>query len=1111
MTDLPKKSIRITDLTRIDTPTKIDEKQELLLPAACNQTEKDTFAMPLNAFVTWLLQKHAANRSLSNLDEIGQAIIDAKQDYFNKVAANTDLNTFTSDGIWKVQLTGGVECHAPGSGVGYYVVSVDTNENGLIEQQARNLNASSGNIYHRQRINGTWTGWGLITQDMGSPTFTNAPSVVNPGTQDDQLATIGQLNGKFSDIFQTEYYITEGVLVKGDPDYNAGVFTLPSGATYYTNDSLKVTLDTDSTVNIASNVIKYVFADATGAIQVWDNFSKAVAFPLVMLPGHLYYNIYTDQYADENGYYSLCPLGIVDNGVYTQNNTIQFLNIDNLKATLDALNVQSKVDIEIGTEIQNSRISSDTQYERQMSAGHFISDGEGGWDLDFGAGVLTQSHSEDENVEGTYNKDVLATLYAEDNGVRTEINITPSGGATLTSPDTDNVAEKIATAKDIRELETTSLTFKGYVATSTPSSSTYALMEGDLWINSSTMPTSFPVAASSIKKWNGSSWVNYGTTYTAKNFDFFRNINDNEGYYWFGGQWVVMSTDMSTDYFVLNQTTGKWEIKSNVNLPGKPTAGADATTSAGLVRKGQMDSAFAGLANVARSGSYNDLSNRPTIGNATIIIKQGGVEKGRFTTNQTSNGEINLERGGSLIDIDNNTITENSSDELQAIGTVNKNTAAGATQYVYDWIGTAAEYAAQNIESAHPEWLCFITDDEDDDTSIYTQSEVNNLLSTKADVNLSNIESDAKNISNWSSNVSNCIIETPQDIKLELSNGTLTLKAGSKVYVPNGSGVFDSVTITADVSATRTDNQQCMAWYNVNSNTMQLFPKILFYSGVTAPTGQTYMFWYDTTNNKCKVTSDGGSTWIENKTLPLCIVSTDGTKISAIDQVFNGFGYVGSTVFALPGVKGLAPNGRNADGTLKNIEFTVSSVLITTDVSSSTGGLEYYLSSTSINRANFGTYSYDAESNNIVNSSGVRQNIILIDPSAYRTSGKVTSFTPKTTFHAVDYNDTEFIAHQAMPSNKYVNLTLPASGNTITAPADGYFAVGKNSTASGQRLRMWYRGTNSGDLMSASSWSSGIQNLEISLYVTKGSAVAFIYTADGVTNYCRFIYANGAK
>lgn len=633
MGDLPKKSIRITDLTRLDTSTKIDNKQELLVPVASNQVEKDTFAMPLNSFVAWLLLKHAADRDLSNLSEIGQAIIDAKQDYFNKVTQNTDLNTFTKDGIWKVQLTGAIDCHAPASGVGYYIVSVDTDENGLIEQQARNLNASSGDIYHRQRINGTWTGWGLITQDMGAPTFAEAPTVVHEGTNDDQLATIGQLNNKFSDIFQTEWFITEGVLITGAPSYAAGVFTLPRESTYYTNDSIKVVLDANSTENIASNVIRYVFVDETGDIKVWEKYEKVVAFPLVMLPDTLYYNIYTDQYADSNGYYSLCPLGMVDNGVYTQKDSLQFLNVDNLKATLDALNVNEKVDIELGTEIQNSRVSSDTQYERQISAGHYTYDSvEETWDLDYGAGLVVQSHSEDENTPGTYNKDVLAIFYAEDNGVRTEIALTPSGGATLTSPDTNNVAEKIATAKDIRELETKSLTFKGYVATSAPSSSTYQLKDGNLWINSSTMPTSFPVAASSIKKWNGSSWVNYGSTYTATDFDFWRNINDNEGYYWFGGLWVVMSTDMSTDYFSLNSTTGKWEIKSGVNLPGKPTAGADATASNGLVRKGQMDTA---LGNKADDSNTLHKTGAETASGAKTF--SGGLtSSGAFTTSGTS-------------------------------------------------------------------------------------------------------------------------------------------------------------------------------------------------------------------------------------------------------------------------------------------------------------------------------------------------------------------------------------------------------------------------------------------------------------------------------------------
>lgn len=58
------------------------------------------------------------------------------------------------------------------------------------------------------------------------------------------------------------------------------------------------------------------------------------------------------------------------------------------------------------------------------------------------------------------------------------------------------------------------------------------------------------------------------------------------------------------------------------------------------------------LAKVATSGSYNDLSNKPTIpsvGNGTITIKQAGSVKGSFTTNQSGATTIEL--------TDNNTDT----------------------------------------------------------------------------------------------------------------------------------------------------------------------------------------------------------------------------------------------------------------------------------------------------------------------------------------------------------------------------------------------------------------------------------------------------------------------
>lgn len=64
-------------------------------------------------------------------------------------------------------------------------------------------------------------------------------------------------------------------------------------------------------------------------------------------------------------------------------------------------------------------------------------------------------------------------------------------------------------------------------------------------------------------------------------------------------------------------------------------------------------------------------------------------------------------------------ITLNENDELQAIGLINKNTANGATNPVYDWVGTREEYVDQNVAELHPDWVCFITNDAYDPQSTY--------------------------------------------------------------------------------------------------------------------------------------------------------------------------------------------------------------------------------------------------------------------------------------------------------------------------------------------------------------------------------------------------------
>lgn len=57
-----------------------------------------------------------------------------------------------------------------------------------------------------------------------------------------------------------------------------------------------------------------------------------------------------------------------------------------------------------------------------------------------------------------------------------------------------------------------------------------------------------------------------------------------------------------------------------------------------------MDDKLNGLATVSRTGSYNDLTNRPTIGNGTITLRQAGQQKGNFTLNQT--GSLNIDLDG---------------------------------------------------------------------------------------------------------------------------------------------------------------------------------------------------------------------------------------------------------------------------------------------------------------------------------------------------------------------------------------------------------------------------------------------------------------------------------
>ena len=376
----------------------------------------------------------------------------------------------------------------------------------------------------------------------------------------------------------------------------------------------------------------------------------------------------------------------------------------------------------------------------------------------------------------------------------------------------------------------------------------------------------------------------------------------------------------------------------------------------------------------------------------------------------------------------------------------------------------------------------------------------------KANTDMDNLTSTGANIANWSLNVTNCITNIPQDIKLELnSDGQLVLKAGSKIYHPNGVGSFNTYTISNDLitNGYGTGVRQMMVFVRYNGTGLDTTGLSNTHSGSDSFSG-TGIYYNTTTNNIDYYTS--GTASGRNYCFPMAIITMTDTTITSIDQVFNGFGYIGSTVFALPGVKGLIPNGRNEDGSLKNTTTNDFTTVKTVQVNTSTakiamyvgGGLGSQTNGFELNEQE--NYNYD---------SGILTNALEVVRVIVDSSAKITSFTPKTAFHAVDYNDTEYIGRQAMPSDRYIELTF-TDGGLYTAPDDGYFLlVGyKTNATMANACGIINKSTKLGTMTIPSNSSSAHSRWW--LPAKKGETVnMFLYDATVVI--CRFIYAIGSK
>lgn len=106
----------------------------------------------------------------------------------------------------------------------------------------------------------------------------------------------------------------------------------------------------------------------------------------------------------------------------------------------------------------------------------------------------------------------------------------------------------------------------------------------------------------------------------------------------------------------------------------------------------------------------------------------------------------------------------------------------------------------------------------------------------------------------------------------------------------------------------------------------------------------------------------------------------------------------------------------------------------------------------------------------------------------------------------------ETIAHNAMPSDRYVDLTLGSSDTYYTAPADGYFLVSKTAN-SGQFLNGYIVPASSTNRLLGASRMASANSIALALFLParKGQRLYMTYTASGATNYFRFIYAEGVQ
>lgn len=182
----------------------------------------------------------------------------------------------------------------------------------------------------------------------------------------------------------------------------------------------------------------------------------------------------------------------------------------------------------------------------------------------------------------------------------------------------------------------------------------------------------------------------------------------------------------------------------------------------------------------------------------------------------------------------------------------------------------------------------------------------------------------------------NCILEIPQNIKLEInSTDGLVLKSGSIITLSGST--YTTYTTTSNKSIKSVGTGKRVIFLTQSNYAPTAFNINNITSGTTdSRAGEGYHVWFDTENKLIKAYTTSGDTVAYTCSYPLCVVETDssGNVVSFAkdsngnDMIFNGAGFVGHHAFIYPNVKALIPNGFDANNEPINIQTISSSLLI---------------------------------------------------------------------------------------------------------------------------------------------------------------------------------------